>query len=94
MKPEIKESLEPMFKRAREYYLWFKSTYDPSLVFTPDELEQVQAEGRFQWGAANWALIDPLIIIKNIELEIINKKRELKAIRKRIHQPNPSLRSE
>jgi len=65
--------MEELFAEARQKDLWFYTDYE-NQWFSPDELEQLQREGRFRWGAENWCLANPLVRLeeldKNIELAV------------------------
>ena len=62
---QIIESLQPLFKQAREEKLLFRSVYDGT-YFTPDELEYNQKHGTFVWGTDNWELQRPLDISNSL----------------------------
>ncbi len=51
----IAEQLAPLFARARAEGLYFHGHYQ-NMWFSPDELEALQAQGEFRWGAVNWEL--------------------------------------
>jgi hypothetical protein len=57
---KILKDLEPMFREAREKGLLFRSRYQ-ELLFTPDQLEEQQRNGRFVWGPVNWKLEHPSV---------------------------------
>ena len=81
---EIKRELEPLFKKARESgYLWFYTSYQ-DLWFSPDELEQAQAEGRFLWGASNWQLRNPYEKLNDYDKQIRDIQQAKEKFRKRI----------
>ena len=52
------ETMETRFTRAEEHGLWFYSAYQ-SLWFSPRELRQANANGKFRWGPNSWELRDP-----------------------------------
>lgn len=54
----ILNGLEPLFKEAEKYGLWFYTSYQ-QLWLSPQELREEQANGRFIWGAANWQIRSP-----------------------------------
>jgi hypothetical protein len=48
--------ITPLFERARKENLCFHCNYQ-DLWFTPDELQDLQSDGQFRWGAVNWTLL-------------------------------------
>jgi MoxR-like ATPase len=71
----ILDGLKPLFEKARKEKLLFRSNYQ-GVLFTPDELEKAQDEGRFVWGPSNWELVHPANIKAAFEDEIDRAKRE------------------
>lgn len=55
---EVAAQLEPLFQKAENEGLHFRSTYR-GLWFSPAELRKEQLNGKFLWGASNWELRDP-----------------------------------
>ena len=78
---EILKELKPLFEQAQNENLWFYVPY-LQLWFTPKELKEQQAQGRFVWGASNWVLRNPFEKLGELERkrEIIDK--EIKEIQK------------
>lgn len=56
---EILKELEPLFKKAEKYGLWFYCNYQ-DLWFSPNELREEHKNGKFIWGSVNWKLRDPI----------------------------------
>lgn len=54
----IHDGLKPLFEQAEKEQLWFWNRYQ-SMWFTPAELREQQAEGKWVWGAPNWTLRHP-----------------------------------
>jgi hypothetical protein len=79
----ILDGLKSLFEKARREKLLFHSNYQ-DLLFTPDELEKAQAEGRFLWGPRNWKLIDPEEIKEAFEYAIDNAKQEYQSFLDRL----------
>ena len=52
----VERSLAPMFEKAEKEGLWFCRD---DMCFSPDELREEQACGRFLGGAVNWTLEKP-----------------------------------
>ncbi len=50
--------LAPLFEEAAAKGLWFYCSYQ-GLWFSPQQLADKHAEGKFIWGAVNWRLRDP-----------------------------------
>lgn len=53
-----KEELSRLIDKAERDGQWLRCSYQ-DLVFTPQELRDENAKGRFVWGVCNWQLIDP-----------------------------------
>lgn len=89
---DIIESLKPMFDEAKEKNLWFYTEFDGGLWFSPVELKELQREGRFVWGPANFKLRDPIekiyeLIDRSINLELTLTRSILEFMtRANIHQ--------
>jgi hypothetical protein len=64
-KEEILKTLEPLFIKADKEGLWFHSAYQ-DMWFTPNELREQQANGRYLWGAVNWELRSPQVKIDEL----------------------------
>lgn len=65
-KEEILKNLEPMFKRAKKEGKWFHS-YIQDIIFSPKELREDQANGKYIWGPDNWELVNPKEELKDLE---------------------------
>lgn len=63
---QILKELEPLFVQAMDEKLWFYCNYQ-DLWFSPKELREKHAEGRFIWGAVNWQLKDPNERVRYLE---------------------------
>lgn len=73
---EVIMSMAPLFKAAKDGGKWFRSHYQ-GIIFTPEELEDAQAHGRYLWGAKNWELISPHDEKKRLASKVKNAKLEL-----------------
>ena len=62
------DEMDKLFTEAEAKGLWFFSSYQ-SLWFSPRELREAQADGRFKWGVVNWELRPP----KEHEAELLRK---------------------
>lgn len=76
-------TLQPLITQARKEGKWLHSRYQ-NVWFSPDELEAANQEGRFLWGAVNWALRDPhemvqkqAEILKEAERNYIDDQKRL-----------------
>lgn len=57
-----------MFESAEREGLWFHCAYQ-DLWFSPAELRDEHARGRFQWGPVNWQLLNPAEHLRQLERE-------------------------
>lgn len=80
----IIDSLEPLFQRAREKGLWFRSNYQ-GFHFSPKEFRERLAKGECCWGPVNWELIDPNTLLKDEALEAKKVREHNVEIRKRMY---------
>lgn len=56
-----RDALDSLFVDAKRDRLWFwHSSVVGTFWFSPEELQDEQAAGRFVWSAENWRLRDPL----------------------------------
>lgn len=62
-------AMEELFERAEREKLWFFSSYQ-QIWFSPRELKEQQAQGKFRWGAGDWKLRDPQEYLKEAEREL------------------------
>ena len=82
----IAEQLAPLFARARAEGLYFHGHYQ-NMWFSPDELEALQAQGEFRWGAVNWELRDPAEHTRELERRAEWAQSALDAWREKIGEP-------
>lgn len=87
---DILNSLEPLFETAKRKKLWFHCNYQ-DLWFSPQELRENHAEGRFIWGPQNWTLRNPQELINQIKTEIKGNEVRLEQLQKRISKEGYSL---
>ena len=57
-KQEIVALLEPLLAQAEREGKWLHCSYQ-DLWFSPKQLRERNAAGRFLWGPVNWTLRDP-----------------------------------
>jgi hypothetical protein len=76
-------TLQPLIAQARKEGKWLHSRYQ-DIWFSPDELEALNREGRFLWGAVNWTLRDPnemvqekAKVLKKAEQDYLNAQKRL-----------------
>lgn len=74
-----------LFERAKERELWFNCRYQ-NLWFSPEDLEEKQANGKFRWGAVNWELRDPQERIEQLRREMGRVQNELDNFTKRLNK--------
>lgn len=79
----IRDGLEPLFKEARDKKLWFRGVFQP-VWFSPKELRSEQQYGRFIWDASHWELCKPDIRVRDLELQLKDKERELREFKLRV----------
>lgn len=53
--PKATAEMEALLRRAESEGAMLYTAYH-DLWFTPKELREAQADGRFRWGAVNWAI--------------------------------------
>lgn len=85
-KNEIISSLEPLFREANKTGKWFFSPYQ-AMWFSPRELRDAHARGRFVWGPVNWQLRDPRELLTDAE-------KSLKDAEVRLERTKARLRAE
>jgi hypothetical protein len=79
----ILDGLKPLFEKARKEKLVFFAGY-PDLIFTPDELEEKQANGQFIWGFVNWELVKPGKIISWLKADVDKAQKEYQSFLDRV----------
>ena len=79
----VKESLKPLFEKARREDLWFRCRYQ-ELWFSPDELEKAQDRGSFLWGHENWMLDDPREHLADLKRRAEHAERAVREFEKRL----------
>lgn len=64
---------------ARASGQWLRWAGDTSIVFSPNELAEEQARGRFRHGNSNFYLIEPARLLSNLDERIaeLQEKRRL-----------------
>ncbi len=82
MNPILQE-LEPLFKKAVNLKLWFYCSYQ-GMWFSPKELREQHAKGKFIWGAVNWQLRSPLEALERIKQKIDDLQEQQSAFAVRI----------
>lgn len=81
----ILKSLGPLFIEARESGLWFYSAYQ-GLWLAPEELRAYQACGQYLWGADNWQLRNPKILLDQAEQAVETAMQRLESVRARLRK--------
>lgn len=72
-----------MFAEAKEKNLWLYCGYQ-DLWFSPKELKDAQAEGRFIWGAENFKLRNPYELMNELSDRADKIEEQKKSLRMRI----------
>lgn len=80
---EILRSLEPLYAKAVSERLIFWCRYQ-DLHFTPRELREAQAAGRYVWGAGNWELVEPGARIRELEDKVERARSAAANFRERL----------
>ena len=83
MKLRIQKDLKPLFDLAETQKLWFWS-HQHDLWFSPDDLKELQRNGRFVWGSDHWELRDPKEKLDRLKHLAENAARDVKDFEKRI----------
>jgi len=68
---------QQLIREARADRMLIQSKYQ-GVIFTPDELEAEQLDGRLRWGPVNWKLVDPKKLIASNN-ETIHKLQQQNA---------------
>jgi len=82
-KAKILNSLKYMFDVAEKEGLWFYCSYQ-DMWFSPKELKEEHANGKFIWGETNWMLRDPFEKLKQLENVRINMDKTICEFKKRM----------
>lgn len=83
MKETVKAEVASLCEIARAKNKWLHCHYQ-DLWFTPDELLEQNANGRFIWGARNWSISDPEEGIHKLDNEVLHAQRRLDNLRDRV----------
>lgn len=83
VRAEVRESLKPLFERARREGLWFRWRYQ-DIWFSPKELEAEQSRDRFLWGQDNWTLDDPKEHLGVLKRRVESAQREFREFSERL----------
>jgi len=78
-KEQITQGLAPLFSEARQKGLWFFSPYQ-QLWFSPQQLQNQQAKGKFLWGAVNWQLRNPMEMVQQAENDVAKATKHLREV--------------
>lgn len=77
--------LEPLIQEAEKKGLWLETTYQ-AISFSPKELRENLANGRFLWGPVNWRLINPESLMRDEPAEFAKIKKYNQSIAKRMNK--------
>jgi len=83
LKNTVKAELEALCAQARAEKKWLFCSYQ-EIWFSPDELQEQNAKGKFLWGAKNWTLLDPYEKVNRLKVAAVFAQRELDEFRYKI----------
>jgi len=75
--------MNELIQKARKEKLWLHYSYQ-DLWFTPNELEKLQAEGRFRWGSINFSLRNPQEEVEWLKSKVAEAEKNLENFIERI----------
>jgi hypothetical protein len=78
-------TMEDLFERAKRDGLWFYTAIH-QLWFSPRELKELRALGRFTWGAAYWELRDPQEYLLEAQREFDRAKEHFEGVKANIER--------
>lgn len=81
----VLEELEPLLRKAEQQGLWLQYSYQ-GIAFSPAELREHHAHGRFVWGSVNWRLVDPITLSGDLAKRIADTQAAKDALEKRMQQ--------
>lgn len=79
------ELMAPLFAQAEASGTWFFCAYQ-QLVFSPQELRDANAAGRFRWGPLNWELRRPEEEHERLHGEVQKAVKELEVFEQRMEK--------
>lgn len=79
-------ALESMMQEAEATGKWVYSPYH-QISFAPMELRAAWAEGKYRWGADNWEIQSPLVILAELQKEADTANRAVENFKHRIKEP-------
>lgn len=82
---EKREFHKEIIDKARKEGKWIQAWHDPDVLFTPDELLEKQAQGK--WGyyiTANWKLVSPQDIINHAKEMVKYHKDVVKRLERKL----------
>lgn len=79
------KELNDLIDRAEREGKWLFCHYQ-SLWFSPSELRQHNAVGRFRWGVVNWTLRDPSELLDSTKAKLKHAQEELENVTRRIQE--------
>jgi hypothetical protein len=77
---EMGETMSALLEEAETKGLWLYTSYQ-DLWFSPAQLREHQANGRFRWGVVNWRLRDPQEMVQNAERDVATAQMNLDRVR-------------
>lgn len=76
-------TLEQLIEQARTEGKYIFCYYQ-QLWFSPDELEQLNKQGQFRWGAVNFALRDPQERLDGMYVSVEKMKRDIQSLQSKM----------
>ena len=83
---QILAGLEPLIQKAERMDLLLRARAfgHDELIFTPKELRAYHQKGQYIWGAVNWTLEEPRIVINSLERDIKKAEEKLATFKQRM----------
>lgn len=79
------DALCDLILKAEKEGKWLYCSYQ-SLWFTPQQLRDANANGKFRWGVVNWQLRDPRERVAGLERMATGAQQELERVRKQLEE--------
>ena len=86
-------SLQPLFESAEAENLWFyhNSVEEGEVWYSPQQLREVQGEGRCIWSPEHWELRSPIDYMKLLHIKTEALVNEYNDMAERLHLPHVLL---
>ena len=77
------QTLSELIDQAEAEHKWLYYHYQ-NMWFSPQELRDANAEGRFRWRVVNWRLRDPQEKLKRLREHVKPSQKELEEFKEKI----------